>query len=1522
MTKYGVAYPSTTTEETSSSSQPAANSGNGGGGSDHIQFPNLPITSHKLNGHNYLQWSQSVMMFVSGKGRDDYLTGKATVPGETDPNYRKWKTENNMVMSWLINSMNNDIGEIFLLYETAEQIWEAAKVTYSSHDNTVELFGVESTLHELKQGEMSATQYYNTLTKYWQQLDLFEKHHWKCAEDGIRYKKIIEKKRVFKFLIGLNQNLDGVRGRILGTKPLPLLREAFSEVCREESQKKVVLEATVKSENTATDGSALAARGGQTQFNDNRFRKGNRPWCDHCKKPGHKKEGCWVLHGKPADWKPNRFTNRESRGNTVTQEQQGTADDLPFSKEQMAVLQRFFTQSTQSSQNPVVGTGSLAHKGNFLTAFKVGKEKNQSWIVDSGASDHMTGDATRFHTFQKYTGNFSVRIADGSLSKVTGVGTVVISPDLCLKSVLLVPSLDCNLLSVSKITKDQNCFAFFSHTQCIFQDLVSGKTIGNARMREGLYILQEDNSARKGSQPREYVSFKSQVTESVTLNKNNAIMLWHFRLGHPNFMYLEKLFPNLFINKNASQFQCEVCHLSKHTRSSYPTQSYKISSPLSLVHSDVWGPSRVDNFTGAKWFVSFVDDHTRITWVFLMKEKSEVFQVFKNFNSMIKTQFQTRICVLRTDNGKEYFNSNMFAYLLGEGIVHQSSCVDTPQQNGVSERKNRHLLEVARSLMIAMNVPKNFWGEAVLTAAYLINRLPSRVLNFQTPCQVFSMKFPNNRLLSHIPQKVFGCTVYVHNHSSTRSKLDPKAIKCMFIGYSPTQKGYKCYSTSTRKLYVSMDVAFMEDQPYFHKTQIQGGNKNQEFQFWDSISAAQITPSDQTGLPILPTPQPDLPTLETETAPSQNSHSPGQNSPGGHSPNLSHHSPVLSLTPLDHESDSQKQSELIIYSRKKCSQEDVQPHTQLQQVQEEEPRLQVLNQEEEEADTGPDHEEVIENTEGEFPIAIRKGYRECRNRPRYPMNNFISYDKLSPGYRAFAMNLSKIQVPNNIQEALGSPRWKEAVMAEVHALEKNKTWQIVDLPQGKKPVGCRWVFTVKHKSDGSVERFKARLVAKGYSQSYGVDYQETFAPVAKLNTIRVLLSLAANLDWNLHQLDIKNAFLNGDLEEEVYMAIPPGLETKNNANKVCKLQKSLYGLKQSPRAWFGRFTRAVKQNGYRQCQSDHTLFVKHSNGGRMTALIVYVDDIILTGNCEEEIRTLKKYLATEFETKDLGDLRYFLGMEVARSRKGISVSQRKYTLDLLKETKMLDSRPAETPMEYTMTLGMAEKSTPVDKGRYQRLVGKLIYLSHTRPDISYLVSVVSRFMNDPREEHMQAVYRILRYLKMTPGKGLLFEKHSDRDLKIYTDADWASSMVDRRSTSGYCSYVWGNLVTWRSKKQAVVSKSSAESEFRSMATGICEGIWLKRVMAELGMDDQGSVKIMCDNQAAISMAKDPVFHDKTKHVEIDRHFIKEKLEGGIIKLIYTPTSSQTADILTKPLPRSSFENLTLKLGMVNIYDPA
>ncbi|KAK3021698.1 hypothetical protein RJ639_046548 [Escallonia herrerae] len=308
-----------------------------------------------------------------------------------------------------------------------------------------------------------------------------------------------------------------------------------------------------------------------------------------------------------------------------------------------------------------------------------------------------------------------------------------------------------------------------------------------------------------------------------------------------------------------------------------------------------------------------------------------------------------------------------------------------------------------------------------------------------------------------------------------------------------------------------------------------------------------------------------------------------------------------------------------------------------------------------------------------------------------------------------------------------------------------------------------------------------------------------------------------------------------------------------------------------------------------------------------------------SGDDYEEMNRLKTILTKEFEIKDLGKLKYFLGMEVARSNKGISISQRKYTLDLLKETGMLGCKPVDTPMDPICKLGGKEGSAPVDKGRYQRLVGRLIYLSHTRPDIGFSVSVVSQFMNNPTEEHLDAVYRILRYLKMTPGKGLFFKKGYRKNIDIYCDADWAGSITDRRSTSGYCTYVWGNLVTWRSKKQSVVSRSNAEAEFRAIALSICEGMWLKRLLEELKITCEGSIKVFCDNQASINIAKNPVHHDRTKHVEIDRHFIREKIEGGIIQMVYTPSSHQTADILTKALPKGNFDNLNSKLGMINIY---
>eukprot|EP00261_Vitis_vinifera_P033077 XP_019074320.1 PREDICTED: uncharacterized protein LOC109122264 [Vitis vinifera] len=296
---------------------------------------------------------------------------------------------------------------------------------------------------------------------------------------------------------------------------------------------------------------------------------------------------------------------------------------------------------------------------------------------------------------------------------------------------------------------------------------------------------------------------------------------------------------------------------------------------------------------------------------------------------------------------------------------------------------------------------------------------------------------------------------------------------------------------------------------------------------------------------------------------------------------------------------------------------------------------------------------------------------------------------------------------------------------------------------------------------------------------------------------------------------MKNTFLNRDLEEEVYMDTPLGFDG-NYDSKVCKLRKSLYGLKQSPKAWFDKFAQSAKKQGYKQGETYHTLFVKFSSGGKIAILIVYVDDIILPGDDLIEMDRLKRSLATKFEIKDLGSLKYFLGMEVARSKKGIVVSQMKYVLDLLKETGISGCKPSKTPMEPNFRLGDSDKKVPVDTTRYQRLVGKLIYLSHTQPDIAFAVSVVSQFMHSPYEKHLEVIYQILRYLKSTPGKGLFFMKNEQRGVEAYTNVDWFGLVTDRRSTTGYYTFVWGNLVTWRSKKQSVMARSSVEAEFSAV----------------------------------------------------------------------------------------------------------
>ncbi|KAL0344087.1 UNVERIFIED_CONTAM: Retrovirus-related Pol polyprotein from transposon RE2 [Sesamum angustifolium] len=383
----------------------------------------------------------------------------------------------------------------------------------------------------------------------------------------------------------------------------------------------------------------------------------------------------------------------------------------------------------------------------------------------------------------------------------------------------------------------------------------------------------------------------------------------------------------------------------------------------------------------------------------------------------------------------------------------------------------------------------------------------------------------------------------------------------------------------------------------------------------------------------------------------------------------------------------------------------------------------------------PDHPSITPTDD--LPIALRKGKRSCT---AHPLAHSLSFHHLSPNYRAFSVSLSSVSIPNTYLEALRHPAWKMAMDDEMSALISRGTWELVEVTPDTDVVACRWVFTLKFRADGTLDRYKARLVAKGFTQTYGVDYFETFSPVARLNSIRVLFSLAVNLNWTMYQMDIKNAFLYGDLNETVYMS---------NLLVMLLRGEAPYG---------------------------------------MVVLAVYVDDILITGSDLVGIEEAKTYLHKHFVTKDLGRPRYFLGIEIAHSKHGISLSQRKYACDLLHEAGLLGTKPVDTPMDSNPDFWNDDGNYLEDKTKYRRLVGKLIYLTVTRPDISFAVGLVSQFMDKPRSVHWEAALRILKYIKASPGKGLLFKRHGHVKIEAYSDADYAGAKDDRKSTSGYCTY--------------------------------------------------------------------------------------------------------------------------------------
>lgn len=1020
---------------------------------------------------------------------------------------------------------------------------------------------------------------------------------------------------------------------------------------------------------------------------------------------------------------------------------------------------------------------------------------SNEWLIDSGASSHMTNQKESMVQYTAFEKSELVKLGDGRAVEAVGYGDInlqmlfkVSDPKpATLTRVLYVPDLSCNLFSV-RAAVSKGSTVKFAKDRCWIRSY-DGELRGVGNAVNKLYVL----NCRQSSSS---VNVEEEAHTACAAN----IDLWHQRLGHVNEQQLQAMLKEQTVEGIDAATSvdklsfCESCVKGKITRKPFPKSSgSKSTRKLQLIHSDICGPMQTPSLGGSKYFITFIDDYSRCCTVYFIRHKSEALEKFKAFEAAAVNRSNLGIVTLRTDNGGEYLSKEFSEYLKEKGIAHECSVPYTPEQNGVAERMNRTLVESARTMLKHARLSNTYWAEAVSTAAYIRNRLPSAALdNKVTPYELWYGSKPNVRDF-----RVFGCAAFAHVTSSLRQKLDSKAIKVRFLGYSKQSKGYRLLDESRNRFFTSRDVIF------------------NEFDF-DCTDLCCSQPVEK----------------------------------------------------LDVNSDT--------------------------------------------VDTSSNtHESTVQSQR-------RSSARERHPPTRYGIDEFVTAIASESADTHTAFIAGDILEPTSLEEATNSEhahQWKAATNKEYQSLVDNNTWSLVELPKGENAIGCKWVFKVKRNSDGKVDRFKARLVAKGYAQRYGVDYDETFAPVVRYSSIRAILAHAVQNDLMVHQMDVETAFLNGELNEDVYMLQPAGFEEAGKESMVCKLEKSLYGLKQSPRCWNHAFNSFMDEIGFQQNDADPCVY---TNPATETIVAVYVDDLILVSKSDRDMSQLKEKFKSRFKMKDMGEIQHCLGISINKTNDTLEMQQKHYIQQILNKYRLTDANTVSTPADKNVVLCKDDGvSQQVDAKLYQSMTGSLLYIAlGTRPDIAHAVSAVAKFNCNPNSSHLTAVKRIFRYLKGTINHKLQYNKSSNGEIVGYSDADYAGDIDNRHSTSGQVFMLAGAAISWMSKKQPVVALSTTEAEYIALCSAAQEAVWLKRLLKNIRPDDEKPVTIHEDNQGTIAISANPIAHARTKHIDVKYHYVREAKDKGDINIQYCPTEDMIADIMTKTTSKSRYERLRAVMGVV------
>lgn len=1280
----------------------------------------------------------------------------------------------------------------------------------------------------------------------------------------------------------------------------------------------------------------------------------SREKCEICQYTGHSKKTCYFdeknAHLRPPGWEDRRKT----RGAAVAETSQ------PHDLFANTVILTPVTSRDTLSQSKVINLpnhGSSGFQSNLAAAGPA------TFLLDSGASNHMTN--LKEFIINPQACRVSVTFADNSVGYTEGVGEMLIECEangrmnlVHLREVYYGTWCK-NLISVGFLAEKGGFVGTISKSIMTLSKLnkpaIQGVSQGN-----GLYYIKGGKAMDPDMYPKykERISALQKANNAVAASVENSVAddvkaakLAHLRLQHPSYGVmlamvkngtLKVSVPGLLSAKRSIE-NCTSCAIGKAHAKPFPKSpsghARSTTRPLELIHSDLMTglPGNMPNI------MTIIDDFTGYVWSWNMRRKSDALQCFKTWFALMKTQYPAMtVKTLRTDNGGEFVNDEFKEFCAKHGIVHQLTVPYTPQQNGVAERMNRTIADKVVCSLHDAHLPRIWWFYAIGAAIYTINRsLNSRNL--------IPWESLNGKKASLEGLHPFGCRAIAKQESAT--KFSPRAKECIMLGYETNTKGYRLYDIENKRFLTSRNVKFYDD--IFPGIGEKSEKENEDITSLYKI--LRITPESETKtsntprIVEIPDAAEDAPT-KAPAMPTNHQHS---TEPAVDSPKISETS---SNDETEESADSQTPSETLSndeaeeYAFEDAVDEiDLLRQPNLQQSTKINPaptspakvRRSTRKQSSRQlfCEIASDRKDIVPNEQDSFLAELfaeipqlsaacleLNDLSENSSAP-YEMDCFIAQ---AEGDFDWPKTMAPEEIPTTYSRAISSIHaryWQRAMDEHIATLKARGTFKLVKCPEKTKPIDGKWVYTVKVDSKNEVVAFKARWVVRGFQQKEGIDYQETFSPVCKATTVRLVQSVCTRFNWTMRQGDAVAAFLLAEMDGTVHVTQPTGYHI-GEKDQVCLLIKALWGLRQSPLLFWKLVSKIANQLGFRQTDGDECLFAT-TYLGDIVLLVVYVDDFIITGQ-RKAVNHFFDKIAKEIEITDRGyvecnKISRLLGVSVQRGNDGsLHLSQEDYIIKMLAKYDPNNSlKASNTPMSSWETKKWSMPGNSCNRNQYLEAIGEIIYLSMTtRPDISFTAGRLAQHSSNPTEWHWQSVLRLIRYLKGTPTRHLVYRCNEKAPaIEMFADADFAGDKSTGKSTSGCLIKIYGNTVLWQSTKQRCVVTSTLEAEYIAYSRAAKNVLWLAGLIQACLPNEkvfQSPIPTWSDNMACIaSLANEISRSTKLRHIDVSYRFVRDLIHKKYLEVSYIASALQPADIFTKSFESPALTRLVRLLGMAD-----